>query len=327
MTRVLITYGGTQPGEIGVVQRLEAAGCELKFAAGEPSTPARDLIDWLDGCDVVVAGSEPYTEEVFRNSPRLRHIQRFGVGFDAIDLAAATRHGVVVSTAPGTNDWGVADHTIGLMLVLAHNILRDDRAVRAGLWRTRSVLGQDLWRKTLGIVGLGRIGKGVARRARGFDMRVLAAEPEPDLEFCRLHGVELVPLETLLRESDFVSLHLPLSSETVGFMDAARFALMKPGAYFINTARGGLVDEDALYEALVSGRLAGAGLDVRAVEPPTDTRFFELENVVLTPHTAPNTVGVWLATGQLCAENVLRVLRGEQPEGLRNPEVWERRKL
>jgi D-3-phosphoglycerate dehydrogenase len=174
------------------------------------------------------------------------------------------------------------------------------------------------------LVGLGRIGQMVARRALAFDMRVLAHDPYADRAFAEAGGIELISLEELLAESDFVSLHAPLTPETNRLMDARRLALMKPTAFLINTARGGLIDEDALYEALRSNKLGGAGLDVRVEEPPTDARFSTLENVIMTPHMAGMTDGRRLACGLMAAEGILRVLRGERPEGLVNPEVWER---
>jgi phosphoglycerate dehydrogenase-like enzyme len=239
-------------------------------------------------------------------------------------VPAATAHGVIVTTTQGTNDWAVADHAIGLMLDLAHRISQHDRRVRRGEWG--AVGGVDLWRKTLGIVGLGRIGKGVARRGRGFDMRVIAHEPAPDSAFVAEHGVELVSLDDVFRQADFLSLHLPLSAETERLVDVRKLALMKPTAYLINTARGRLVDEDALYAAVRSGRIAGAGLDAWSVEPMTDPRWSELDNVVLTPHSAPATAEVWQATGTMAARQVLAALRGEPPDAMLNREVWDHRR-
>ncbi len=324
MTTVLFALADARPVADSWIAALEAAGCSVRFAQTRPSTPTAEVIRLLDGCEAVVAGGEPYTDAVFASAPALRHVARFGVGYDAVDLSAATRHGVVVTTTPGTNDWAVADHAIGLMLDLAHAISRHDRRVRRGEWG--AIRGTDVWQKTLGIVGLGRIGRGVARRGRGFDMRVIACEPFPDSTFVEEQAIELVPLEEVFRQADFVSLHLPLSTETERLVDAAALALMKPTAFLINTARGGLVDEDALYEALRVDRIAGAGLDAWTVEPMTDRRWSELENVVLTPHSAPATREVWEAAGNMAAEQILALLGDERPRGILNPEVWERRK-
>jgi phosphoglycerate dehydrogenase-like enzyme len=263
---------------------------------------------------------------VFASCPDLRLVVRFGVGYDAVDVEAATRHGVVTATTPGTNDWAVADHAMGLVIDLAHRISRHDRLVRSGGWGAQR--GIDVWQKTIGIVGLGRIGKGVARRARGFDMRVLAYEPYPDQEFVAAHGVEPVELDELLAQSDFVTLHLPAMPSTHKIMNAKKLALMKPSAYLVNTARGKLVDEDALYEAVSSGKIAGAGIDAWTVEPLDEVaRWASLDNVILTPHSAPSTTGVWTATWKMMDESIVGFLKeGKQPVGILNPEVWKKRR-
>ncbi len=320
MTRVLSAVGRLPVEE--ATELLTRAGVELREVRCSPATPAAELIGHLRGCVAVIAGMERYSGEVFAAVPELRHIARLGVGYDAVDVDAATAAGVLVSTVPGTLDAAVADLTFALILDLARRVSFHDRSVRRGEWN--QVRGVDVWRKTLGLVGLGRIGRAVATRAKGFEMRLLAYEPYPDLAFVQEHGVELVSLEELLRQSDFVSLHLPLSAATVKFLNAERLALMKPTAYLINTARGGLVDEDALEAALREGRIAVAGLDVRAVEPPRDNRFAQFDTVVLTPHIASNTAETRRAMALMAVDNVLRVLRGERPHGLVNPEAWER---
>jgi phosphoglycerate dehydrogenase-like enzyme len=326
MTTVLVSLGRMLTPESPELAGLRGAGLDVKVGVGLPTTPVATVIDNLRGCAAVVAGGEPYTEEVFASSPELGLVCRFGVGYDAVDVAAATRHGVVVATTPGTNDWAVADHAIGLIIDLAHRISRHDRSVRRGEWS--SLHGIDVWRQTIGIVGLGRIGKGVARRARGFDMRVLAYEPYPDQEFVAVNGVELVELDQLFRRSDFVTLHLPAMPETERLVDAELLSSMKATAYLINTARGKLVDEDALYEAVSSGRIAGAGIDAWTTEPLANAeRWAALENVVLTPHSAPATEGVWEAGWAMSTETVVGFLqRGGQPRGIINPEVWDRRR-
>jgi phosphoglycerate dehydrogenase-like enzyme len=325
MTTVAINL--TQPeeqlGEIPV--RLRAAGLDLRFGSGRRSTPAAEVIASLEGASAVIAGQEFYTGEVFDACPKLGLVVRFGVGFDAVDVAAATERGVLVATIPGTTDWGVADHAVGLMIDLAHGISRADRAMRAGEWLPRR--GVDVWQATLGIVGLGRIGRALAKRAKGFDMTLIAHEPYPDMVFVQDHGIELLGLDDVLSRSDFVSLHLPSMPETEGIIDASKFALMKPSAFIVNTARGTIIDEDALYDALRSGQIAGAGIDAWATEPMTDPRWAELDNLVMTPHSAPNTFGVWTASGAMTVDIVLMVLSGERPGQLLNPEAWPLRRL
>ncbi|MGI8697301.1 MAG: phosphoglycerate dehydrogenase [Mycobacteriales bacterium] len=306
-------------GDIPVL--LRAAGLDLRFGSGRRSTPMAEVIDSVGGCAVAIAGQETYTVEVFDACPELKLILRYGVGFDAVDVAEATARGILVANIPGTNDWGVADHTIGLMLDLAHGISRHDRAMRRGEWAVHR--GVDMWHATLGIIGLGRIGRGVAMRGFGFEMRVLCYEPHPDMAFVAQHGVELASMDEVLSQGDFVTLLLPSTPETERIIDAAKLALMKPTAFLINTARGTLVDEEALYEAVRSGQIAGAGIDAWTIEPMVDLRWAELENVVLTPHSGPSTHGVWKASGAMTVEIVLTVLRGERPHQLLNPEAWD----
>lgn len=324
MTTVAINL--TQPeeqlGDIPV--RLRAAGLDLRIGSGRRSTPVAEVISSLEGASAVIAGQEFYTDEVFAACPKLGLVVRFGVGFDAVDVAAATEHGVLVATIPGTTDWGVADHAIGLMIDLAHCISRSDREMRQGQWQPRR--GVDVWQATLGIVGLGRIGRALAQRAKGFDMTLIAHEPYPEMAFVADYGVELLTLDEVLSRSDFVSLHLPSMPETEGIIGASKFALMKPGAFLVNTARGRVVDEDALYEALRSGQIGGAGIDAWATEPMTDPRWAELDNLVMTPHSAPNTFGVWTASGAMTVDIVLMVLAGDRPGQLLNPEAWDGRR-
>jgi D-3-phosphoglycerate dehydrogenase len=319
---VNLTRPEEELGEIPA--RLRSAGLALRCGSGQRATPVAEVIESLRGCAAAIAGQELYTGEVFDACPELRLVVRFGVGFDTVDVGAATEYGVLVATIPGTTDGGVADHAIGLMIDLAHGISRHDRAMRRGEWQPHR--GVDMWGATLGIVGLGRIGRAVARRALGFDMRVIAHEPYPVMEFVEEHRIELMRMEEVLAQSDFVTLHLPAMPETERIIDAAKLALMKPTAFLINTGRGNLVDEDALYSAVKSGEIAGAGIDAWTTEPMTEPRWAELDNVVLTPHSAANTHGVWTASAALAVEIVLRVMRGEQPEQLLNPQAWDRQR-
>lgn len=324
MTNVLVTVSAFMRDDDNAVAFLRDAGCSVRFAPPGSGRTEEELIELVQGNDAVIAGGEHYTREVLTRADTLKHIARWGVGFDKVDVAAASDVGVLVTTTQGGNDWGVADHAFALMLGLAHLIAENDRLVKAGDW-PRAV-GRDVWQRTIGIVGLGRIGQGAAKRARGFEMTVLAYEPFPNEGFVRDHGVELVSLEELLRRSDFITLHLPLSAETHHLMHAERLALMKPTAYLVNTARGPLVDEDALYDALKDGRIGGAGLDVREVEPANDTRFSEFTNVILSPHSAGITDGTSEAMARMAAESILQGQRGESPHGLLNPEAWEKRR-
>jgi D-3-phosphoglycerate dehydrogenase / 2-oxoglutarate reductase len=301
--------------------QLEAAGLEvLRSPLGRPYGEA-ELIEGLRGVFATVAGVEPYTERVLRAAPDLEVIARFGVGYDQVDVPAATRHGVYVAMAFGGNHESVADLTVTLMGAAARNVVAYHERVTAGGWGWEFRPG--LWRATVGIVGLGRIGRAVARRCRGYEMRILAHDTVPDAAYARLHGIELVGLDTLLRESDFVTLHAPHTPETDGLINAARLQLMKPTAFLINTARGGLVDEAALYEALSTRRIAGAGLDVFRREPPAGSPFLGLDNVVMTPHAGASDLAGEAGMGDCCAQSILAVSRGAAPPAslLLNPDV------
>jgi phosphoglycerate dehydrogenase-like enzyme len=213
------------------------------------------------------------------------------------------------------------------MLAVARRLVELDSVARSRQWKRP--LSRDVWQKTLGIIGLGRIGKGVAQRAFGFEMKVVACEPYPDREFCERWNVELVSLEDVFRRADYVTVHAPGDASNAHLVNAERLALMKPTAVLINTARGVLVDEDALYAALSEGRIAGAGLDVREHEPPEegDHRFEALSNVVLTPHTAGSTQEAQAASSVMVVDSVLQAANGQPPDGLMNPEVWDHRRM
>ncbi|MGH9164293.1 MAG: phosphoglycerate dehydrogenase [Acidimicrobiales bacterium] len=303
---------------------LTEAGLSLRVGPGARSTSVAAVIESLSGCAAAIAGQEPYTAEVFDACPELKLVVRFGVGFDAVDVPAATERGVLVAIIPGTNEWAVADHAVGMMLDLAHGISRHDRAMRRGEWKAQR--GVDMFGATLGIVGLGRIGRGVATRGIGFGMRVISYEPFPIMAFVEEHGIELTSMDAVFRESDFITLHLPAMAETEKVVNASLLALMKPSAFLVNCARGPLVDEDALYEALRTGQIGGAGIDAWTTEPLLDPRWAEVDNVVMTPHSSANTHGVWSASCTMAAEIVVQVLADTQPPQLLNPEAWATRR-
>ncbi len=312
-------------GREHLLKPLVEAGLELvPNPYGRPMTED-ELLRHLPGCVASLAGQEPYTERVFAAAPGLRVVARLGVGFDAVDVAAATRHGVAVAMAFGSNHEPVADHAFALMAALAHAIPRYDRAIREGRWEL--LFHGRLTGAVVGIVGFGRIGRALAKRCQGFGMDVLVADPYMEAEALARLGCTLVPLDELLARADFVSLHAPLSPETRNLIDARRLALMKPTAFLVNTARGGLVDEPALVAALRERRIAGAGLDVMAVEPlPADSPLRSLPNVILTPHAAGASEWAIETMAARTVANVLSVLRGQDPGHglLLNPEVLAR---
>lgn len=290
---------------------LRQAGFTPIFTGLTEQLSEDDLLRWLPGKAAVLAGSEPYTQRVIEACPQLRVIARVGVGFDAVDLEAATRRGVAVTITPGANHDAVAEHVFALMLSLAKEVARQDRLMRSGVWSRRHTI--PLRGSTLGIVGLGRIGKAVAERAAAFHLRVLAYEPYPDLDFAARHAIELCSLEKLLAESDWVSLHLPLTAETRHLINRRTLAQMKPGAFLVNTARGGLVCEADLVEALRSGQVGGAALDVFENEPCRESPLFAFDNVVMTPHTAGVDERSVMDMAVLAARAVVLLSRGEWP--------------
>jgi D-3-phosphoglycerate dehydrogenase len=236
-----------------------------------------------------------------------------GVGYDHIDVEAATARGVTVCISAGSNHQAVAELTLGLMVAVARQVAYGDRLLRGGGWER--LVGPELWGKTLGIVGLGRVGKSVALLARAFGMRVLATDVVLDHTFGSAHAVEYVPLAKLLRRADFVSLHCPLTPGTRGLMNERTFGLMKPGAYLINTARGPVVVEEALVQALRSRQIAGAALDVFPDEPHIGAGLREAPNVVLTPHMGGSANEALERMMELALQNVTQVLGGGAPVG------------
>ncbi|MFO1067068.1 MAG: NAD(P)-dependent oxidoreductase [Geminicoccaceae bacterium] len=309
-----------------LLQPLVDAGYQLTFNESGKTYSEAELIAALPGHAATIASQEPYNERVLSTAPQLRLVARMGVGWDQVDVPAATRHGVAVAMAFGTNHEAVADMAFTLMAAVSHRIIDYDRRVRTGGWG--SFFHGRLQGTTVGLVGFGRIGRALTRRCQGFAMDVLVHDPVMDAETVSRLGCRLVGLEELLQQSDFVSLHAPLTPETAKLIDARRLALMKPSAYLINTARGGLIDEAALVAALKEKRIAGAGLDVFATEPPPKgSPLLELDNVVLAPHVAG--VSDWAVEVMVrrCVETIIEFGRGNDPgPGLvLNPEVLGKR--
>ena len=301
-------------------QTLLDAGFELVLSSVDHQMDEAELQAALGDVDASLAGSEPYTPNVIAAHPRLRVIARVGVGYDAVDVPSATAHGVAVTTTPGTNHDSVAEHTFALLLGLSRELVPQHLGVKAGGWPRRSTL--PLRGATLGIAGLGRIGKAVALRGEVFGMKLLAYDPYPDHAFAAAHGVTLMPFERLLAESDFLSLHLPVTAETRHLINWRTLKQMKPTAFLVNTARGALVNEADLLGALRDGRLAGAGLDVFEQEPPGKSPLFELENVLLTPHGAGTDRKSRDDMALSAAQAIVALSRGEWPaEKVVNPEV------
>jgi D-3-phosphoglycerate dehydrogenase len=304
-------------------ERLLEAGYEVVHNPyGRPMTAAEvaPLLEGVDGC---AAGVDDFSAPAFTRASQLKLIVKHGAGVDNIDIAECTRRGIVVANVPGANAEAVADMALALMLSVARHIPEGDRTTKAGKWV--NTYGVDLHQATVGLLGLGRIGKGMARRCRGFDARVLAYDPYFDEAWAGENGVERAEsLEQVMREGDFVSIHMPSTPETRKVINAEKIALMKPTAILVNTARGAIVDEDALAQALEEGRIFGAGLDVYAAEPPSGSRLLKCERAVTMPHVSSNTPGALLGMGDGCVDAIMAAFRGERPPNLLNPEVYEK---
>ncbi|HWG47145.1 MAG TPA: phosphoglycerate dehydrogenase [Gemmataceae bacterium] len=311
MDKVLIAPMTLANLEGKFVQVLREAGFELIYPKQATQLTEDELLAILPGIKASLAGSEPYTARVLAAHPSLRVIARAGVGYDAVDLPAATRQGVAVTITPGTNEGSVAEHTFSLLLGLVKNLVPQHLSVKTGGWPRGANL--PLRGRTLGIAGLGRIGKAVAVRGAAFGMRLIAYDPFPDTAFAAHHDITLVSLERLLAESDYVTLHLPVSAESRYLINRKTLALMKPTAFLINTARGAVVNEADLLEALQNKRLAGAGLDVFEAEPPGEHPLFQMDNVLLTPHAAGTDVQSRDDMALSAAQAIVSLSRGEWP--------------
>jgi phosphoglycerate dehydrogenase-like enzyme len=318
---VVVTYPGFDGDDERTAGALRAAGLAVRLEPrlGE-RTPA-EVIGFMQGAVAGIVSTDPFDRDVFAACPRLQALARVGVGFDTIDLAAATEAGVAVTITPGLNSETVADHTLALMLACIRRVVENDTSVRRGEWeRGGRYLGSALSGATVGLIGLGGIGRAVARRLAGFGVRILGHDPV-DAE---VEGVERVSLDELLGSCDVVSLHVPLVEDTRELLGERELALMRPTAILVNTARGRLVNEAALVRALQEGRLAAAGLDVFEHEPPSASPLLAFPRVVLSPHIGGIGVDAQQAMLEMAVGAVLSVLAGREPDSIVNPGVLGR---
>lgn len=306
---VVITTNYLEPD--GEIRRfLEGAGCNVTFSRPQ-DRDGNDghLRSALRGAHAVIAGTEPFPAELIDCAPELRIIARTGVGYDNVDVRAASRRGITVCATPGANKQSVAELTIGLLIGAARGIETSAYSVRTGSWAQTN--GRELAGSTLGLIGLGAIGRAVATIAHGIGMRLLAHDMAPDNAFMANHDIEPCDLDGLLRRSDFVSIHVALTPLSRGMIGRAALATMKPGAFLVNTARGGIVDEVALADALRSGHLGGAALDVLESEPlVADHPLRDAPNVTITPHIAGATAEARMRSSQMAASQVIDFLEG-----------------
>jgi glyoxylate reductase len=308
------------------------ARCDMTLYDGEGAMPRDQLLAAAAGKAGAITLLTDRVDDEFLDAAgnQLTIVANYAVGFDNIDVDACTRHGVLASNTPEVLTETTADTAFALMMAAARRIAEGDRFLRsraAWIWGPLMMLGQDVHHKTLGIVGFGRIGQALARRGRGFGMRVLYHDMyRPPAEVTAELGAEYRDLEDLLRESDFVSLHTNLTPQTRHLINAERLAIMKPSAVLVNTSRGPVIDEEALAQALKEGQIFAAGLDVFEREPSVHPALLACENAVLIPHLGSATVETRLAMANLAVDNLFAALENQRPPTLLNPEAWERRK-
>ncbi|MDT8899933.1 2-hydroxyacid dehydrogenase [Anaeroselena agilis] len=304
-----------------------AEKCRIVRPAENEAFSREELLAAVGACDAILAVGDRIDEAVFAAAPRCRVVANFGVGYNNIDVAAATSHGIWVTNTPDVVTDATADLAWALLLAAARRLGECDRLVRAGQWDSWGplfMLGRDVSGAMLGIVGGGRIGLAMAKRALGFNMDILytANSPKPDFE--KAVGGRFVPLPTLLRESDFVSLHVPLTEQTRHLIGAPELAMMKKTAVLVNTARGPVVDEKALVDALEARAIAAAGLDVFEREPQVEPGLLKLDNVVLAPHVGSATLECRTGIARMACRNILAALRNDLPPNCLNPEARKR---
>ncbi len=321
--KVYVTRELPEKGMKIILERFDA---EVWPEYGPP--PRKEILMKVKDVDALVTLlTDKIDTEVFDAAPRLKIVAQMAVGYDNIDVAEATKRGIYVTNTPGVLTETTADFAWALLLAVARRVVEADRYVRTGQWKVSwhpsMLLGRDVYGATLGIVGAGRIGTAVARRAKGFNMKILYYDVVPmPLEIEKELGAQRVDLETLFRESDFVSIHVPLTKETYHLVNEERLRLMKKTAYLINNSRGAVVDEKALYKALKEGWIAGAALDVFEQEPtPLDNPLLKLDNVVVAPHISSASYETRSRMAEMVAENLVAFFEGKVPPNLVNPEV------
>ncbi len=299
----------TDPIPNEVVEKLKSEGLEVDVKTGISEEELISIIPEYDA--LIVRSGTKVTKKVIDAAKNLKIIGRAGVGVDNIDLVAATQKGIIVANAPGGNSVSTAEHTLALILSVARKIPQADRSVKEGKWERKKFVGMELRNKTIGVIGLGKVGYEVAKRARALEMNVIAYDPYISEERAKQIGVKLVSLEDLIKNSDIITVHVPKTKETENLIDEKAISMMKDGVYIINCARGGIVNEKALYEGLKSGKVAGAALDVYEKEPPDPNNpILKLENVVTTPHLGASTKEAQLSVGMTIANEIINLAKG-----------------
>ncbi len=304
--KVLVTprsFGSSSPKPI---EMLRDKGMEVVLNPYGRIMKEQEMTELIKDVDGIIIGVDPLNKEVLSSASRLKVISKYGVGTDNIDMEYAKKRGIPVTITAGANSDAVADYAFALMLGVARRVVPIDRECRKLNWKKITTLG--VWGKTLGLIGMGNIGKGVAKRAAGFNMRILAYDVYRDEDFAKAYDVEYVTLEQLLKASDFISLHLPLTDDTRNLISYKEFEQMKDRAVLVNTARGGIINEEALLWALKENKIWGAGIDVFEKEPPDNQEFFELDNLIIGSHCAASTYDAVDNMGIMAAQNLIKHL-------------------
>jgi len=312
--------------DIKPMDQLKDSGMNLIDMRGSGVDDPK-FVEALKRADAILCGNDlMVNDEVLDMAPGVKAIAKMGAGLDTVDIDAASRHDAIVFHTPGANNQAVADHTFALMLNVARKINYCDQSLREKRWEHTKIMGLEIWQKTLGLIGLGAIGRCVALRAKGFAMKVMAHDPYWPEEFAAEQGIERVEIEELLKVSDVISIHAPLTPENRGMIDAKALQTMKTTAILINAARGGIVNEADLYHGLKDKVIAGAGIDVFENEPPSDSPLLELDNVVVTPHTAAFTFEGMNNMSVGVVEQLIEYQKGNKPQFIVNSEVYDRQK-
>ena len=306
------------------VAYLEERGFDVIVDPRHRTLNREELVEQLRGAYAFVAAAETVDDAVLEQAPDLKVVSRMGVGYDKIDVDALSRRGVALTITPGANAGAVAEYAVALMMAVTRRVIQIDSMTRRGQWQTQ--FGHSIQGKTLGIIGLGNIGKKVAQYLSGFEMKVVACDSFPDKTYADAHQITMLPMEEVICQSDYLFIHAPYTPQTYHLMSEKQFSQMKRGAFFINCARGEIVDEQALYRALESGHLAGAALDVFEQEPvDTHNPLLSLENVVVSSHTAGMTYEGRKKVIDMAFQNVADIADGVKPKGLINPQAFSYR--
>jgi len=310
--KILITPRSFASTSDKPMKMLTEKGYEIQLNDIGRPYKKEEMLNLVSDIDGIIMGIDELSAEIIEKANKLKVISRYGTGLDNIDINMATNKKIIVTNTPTANLDAVADLTFGLILSLARRIPEADKKTKSGKWE--KIIGKSVWKKTVGIIGLGNIGKQVVKRAKGFEMNILVFDIVEDKKFAQKFGIKYVNLEELLRKSDYITIHIPLNDATRNMISYEEFEKMKKGAFLINTSRGGIVDEEALYDALRNNKLRGAALDVYNSEPPRESTLKELDNVIMTPHIGAYTEEAIENMSIQAAQNLIDVLEGREPQ-------------